>query len=71
MEIPESFPQATDADGRNNRHPILDIDPDALANCSDVIESLLSNPATRAAWLLGFLTGSALVDANAPITPIS
>jgi hypothetical protein len=28
--------------------------------CAEVVESLLSMPATREAWLLGFLTGSAL-----------
>ncbi|MEA2682436.1 MAG: hypothetical protein QOK05_764, partial [Chloroflexota bacterium] len=28
----------------------------------DVVERLLANPSTRYAWLLGFLTGSALAD---------
>ncbi|MEA2682428.1 MAG: hypothetical protein QOK05_756 [Chloroflexota bacterium] len=35
----------------------------------NVIERVMSSPATRYAWLLGFLTGSALSDLEAGEAP--
>jgi hypothetical protein len=37
------------------------IPSEAIADCINVLERILASPATRAAWLLGFITGSALV----------
>lgn len=70
MEVPKPAPvEHQTAHSGQRRHPVLDVDRAALAECADVIEAVLSSPATRYAWLLGFLTGSALVESEAPIVP--
>ena len=35
--------------------------------CLEVLERVMSDRSTRLAWLLGFLTGSALVDDGLPL----
>ena len=41
--------------------------PSAEVVCLEVLERVMSDRSTRLAWLLGFLTGSALVDDGLPL----
>jgi hypothetical protein len=40
----------------------IEISADDIQRYADVNEAIFATPSTRAAWLLGFLTGSALAD---------